>query len=55
MRPGPRDVPGGIATTTDDEEREVERFDVGDAAAVAFDVQVEATEAVMAETVGATL
>lgn len=53
--PGAGDVARGIAATADDEERQAEGLDEGDAGAVGADVEVEAAEAVAAEGVGAAL
>lgn len=53
--PGAGDVAGRVAAAADDEEGEVEGFDVGDAGAVGADVEVEAAQAVAAEAVGAAL
>lgn len=55
VSPGAGDVAWGVATATDDEEREVKSFDEGDAGAVGGDVQVEAAETVAAEGVGTAL
>jgi len=53
--PKARDVARGVAAAAENEEREVEFLDSGDAGAVGPDVEVEAAEAIAAEGVGAAL
>ena len=59
VAPGAGDVAGGVATAAEDEEGDAAldgvAFGEGDAGAVAADVEVEATQAVVAEGVGAAL
>lgn len=55
MRPGAGDVARRVSATSDDKEGQVESLGESDAGAVGADVQIETSQPVTAQTVGAAL